>query len=236
MSAKIVLLACVLAASTSMLGCAKALQAPYEADRGFQFRSLMKTDVDLIAEYHQRRTLAHLRELMEKLYRRNPIEWRKGGATSMENAVIRVFASEQWVFPELQGSRGVDAMRLAFDQQYDSDRVLALIAGLSGMVIDSYNGKTEFFMFDDLNAQRLYNAARNVEIAAWKLRTTRDADGDLLLLSTSLDPDDPNVSFERLIGKIIAHQDAMADIMAAKSDRRIKQVIQGVASAVFIPI
>ena len=236
MSAKIPLLACVLAAAALLLGCAKSMQAPYETDRGFQLRSLVKTDVDLIAEYHQRQTLAHLRKLMEKLYRRNPSEWRKGGATSMEHAVTRVFASERWTFPELRGNHGVDAMRLAFDQHYNSDRVLALIAGLSGMVIESYNGKTEFFMFDDLDAQRLYNAARNVEIAAWKLRTNRDADGNLLLLSTSLDPDDPNVSFERLIGKIIAHQDSMADIMAAKSDRRIKQVIQGVASAVFIPI
>lgn len=230
------LLVPLLAGATLLSGCTGNLKAPHESDRGFHIQSLMKTDVDLIAEYHQHRTLGLLRELMEKLYRRNPREWRKGGSTSMDDAVARVFESKDWRLPELRGAHGIEAMRLAFDEDYDSDRVLALIAGLCGMVIESYNGKTEFFMFDDLDAQRLYNAARNVEIAAWKLRTARDADGDLLLLSTSLDRDDPNLSFERLIGKIIAHQDSMADIMAAKSDRRIKQVIQGVASAVFIPI
>ncbi len=221
---------------TLLLGCTATTRAPYRAEQGFRLQSIMKTDIDLIAEYHQRRTLAYLRELMEKLYRRNPREWRKGGAASMEQAVAKVFETQHWDFPALNGKQGIDAMRLAFDDHYTGDRVLALVAGLCGMVIESYNGRTEFFMFDDLDAQRLYNAARNVEIAAWKLRTARDAEGDLLLLSTSLDPDDPNLSFERLIGKIIAHQDSMADIMAAKSDRRIKQVIQGVASAVFIPI
>lgn len=232
--ARIPLLIC--ACIAVLAGCSHSLKAPHQTDQGFRLQSIMKTDIDMIAEYHQRKTLGHLRTLMFKLYRRNPREWRKGGATSMRHAVARVFSSRQWSFPELQGRRSVDAMRLAFDPAYDSDRVLALIAGLSGMVIDSYSGKTEFFMFDDLDAQRLYNAARNMEIAAWKLRTTTDVDGTPLLLSTSLDPDDPNVSFERLFGKIIAHQDTMADIMAAKSDRRIKQMIQGVASAVFIPI
>ncbi len=219
-----------------LFGCTATTRAPYRAERGFRLQSIMKSDIDLIAEYHQRRTLAYLRELMEKLYRRNPREWQKGDAASMEQAVARVFETPHWDFPALNGNQGIDAMRLAFDEHYSGDRVLALIAGLCGMVIDSYNGQTEFFMFDDLDAQRLYNAARNVEIAAWKLRTARDAKGNLLLLSTSLDPGDPNLSFERLVGKILAHQDSMADIMAAKSDRRIKQVIQGVASAVFIPI
>ena len=224
------------AISTLLAGCAASTQAPYQAEHGFHFQSIMKTDIDSIAEYHQRRTLALVRELMEKLYRRNPREWRKGGAASMDDAVAKVFETKHWQFPQLHGRYGIDAMRLAFDEDYAGDRVLALIAGLCGMIIASYDGKTEFFLFDDLDAQRLYNAARNVEIAAWKLRTARDKNGLPLLLSTSLDPDDPNLSFERLFGKIIAHQDSMADIMAAKSDRRIKQVIQGVASAVFIPI
>ncbi len=219
-----------------LLGCTATTRAPYRTESGFRLQSIMKSDIDLIAEYHQRRTLAYLRELMEKLYRRNPREWRKGHAASMEQAVAQVFETPRWDFPALNGNKGIDAMRLAFDEHYTGDRVLALIAGLCGMVIESYNGQTEFFMFDDLDAQRLYNAARNVEVAAWKLRTARDAKGNLLLLSTSLDPGDPNLSFERLFGKILAHQDSMADIMAAKSDRRIKQVIQGVASAVFIPI
>ena len=59
--------------------------------RPFQMRDVAKSDVDLVAETHLRLTLGHLRTLMEKLYRRNPREWRKDGQPGIEAAVERVF-------------------------------------------------------------------------------------------------------------------------------------------------
>ena len=56
-------------------------------------------------------------------------------------------------------------MRLAFEESYEGDRVLALIEGLRGMVLDAYNGQQEFYLLDELDPQKLYNAARNIEIA-----------------------------------------------------------------------
>jgi hypothetical protein len=77
--------------------------------------SLAKTDFDTVAEIHQQESLGHLRTLMEKLYRRNPREWKKSGQPSMESAVARAFdAGHDWRFPELNGKRGAECFYLTF--------------------------------------------------------------------------------------------------------------------------
>jgi hypothetical protein len=127
-------------------------------------------------------------------------------------------------------------MRLAFDENYHGDRVLALMEGLRGMLLDSYNGKREFFLMDELDPQKLYNAARNIEIAAWKLNNDRNAEGELFLIANELAGPVQNLSFERLLGKMIAVQDSTARFVAQSTNRKIKNVIQSIASMVFIPI
>ncbi len=211
-------------------------QTPVEP-RPFQIRDVGKSDVDMVAEVHLRFTLDHLRVLTEKLYRRNPQEYRKAGLDSPEAALARLFGPTRTVrFPELQGARSVASMRLAFDAAYTGDRVLALMEGLRGMVLDAYNGKQEFFLLDELDPQKLHNAARNVEIVVWKLSNERGGDGRLLFLTNESGGPTPNLSFERTFGKIIALHDSMAQIVADATNRRIKNVIQTVASSVFIGI
>jgi hypothetical protein len=104
------------------------------------------------------------------------------------------------------------------------------------MVFLSYNGKTEFYLTDTLDPQKLYNSARNIEIAAWKLANARDARGNLLVVSNEASGDVANLSFEREFGKMIAYQDVMAEIAAQQSNRMIRRVVQTVATAVFLPI
>jgi hypothetical protein len=99
--------------------------------------------------------------------------------------------------------------------------VFAFSVGLAGMVVLAYGDKTEIYLTDVLDAQKLYNAARNVEIAAWKLANARDAQGQLLLLSNEGAGDVQNLSFEREFGKLIAYQDVMAQI-AAHANRTIR--------------
>jgi len=203
----------------------------------FKLASLAKTDIDRVAEIHQQESLGHLRVLMEKLYRRNPREWKKSGQTSVENAVSRVFdAKHDWNFPELNGQRGINSIYLTFQEDYQGDRVLAFIAGLAKMIITSYDDKTEFYLLDNLDPQKLYNSARNVEIAAWKLGSARNNRGELFLLSNDAGGPVHNLSFEREFGKIIAEQDAMARIMAEKTNRTITRAVQSFATAVFLPI
>lgn len=204
---------------------------------GINLTSFAKSDIDSVAEIHQQESLAHLRTLMEKLYRRNPREWRKTGQSSMESAIVRAFDSGySWRFPELQGKRGADCVYLAFNDSYQGDRVLAFIAGLAGMVMASYNDKSEFYLLDELDPQKLYNSARNVEIAVWKLSQARDSRGELFLLSNEHEAASRNISFEREFGKLIAQQDTIARIVAEKTNRTIVRAVQSVATAIFLPI
>jgi hypothetical protein len=88
--------------------------------------------------------------------------------------------------PKAQGRSGTDAILLALRADFEGDRVAVFIAGMGGMLNAAFDEKTEFFMLDDLDPQKLYNSARNLEIAAWKLANARDAAGALLLLSNEM--------------------------------------------------
>lgn len=210
---------------------------PPPAERGFRPADAAKSDIDIAAELHAQECMASARLLMEKLYRRNPRELRKGRDASIEAALARAFeARAQFRFADLGNARGTDAIVLALKPEYAGDRVFAFGVGLASMVYLSYNGKTEFYLTDSLDAQKLYNSARNLEIAAWKLANARDARGEPLLLSNEAAGDVHNLSFEREFGKMIAYQDVMAQIAAQRSNRVIRRVVQTLATAVFLPI
>jgi len=174
---------------------------------------------------------------MEKLYRRNPREWRKGNFPSMEAAVARAFDPRvQFSFRELDNRRGSEAISLALAADYQGDRVFAFGIGIASMVFISYNEKTQFYLIDSLDPQKLYNSARNIEIAAWKLANARNARGERLILSNEASSDVANLSFEREFGKMIAYQDVMAVVAAQRTNRVIRRVVQTLATAVFLPL
>ncbi|HEX9301640.1 MAG TPA: hypothetical protein VF959_04760 [Casimicrobiaceae bacterium] len=237
----------LLGACALLSGCAGAPVFPPAApntgkraaptDRDFRASDLAKSDIDTVGELHVHESLASARLLMEKLYRRNPREWRKGGDASAAAALARAFdPRSEFRFAELGQVRGAEAILLALKPDYGGDRVFAFGVGISSMIFLAYNGKTEFYVTDVLDAQKLYNCARNLEIAAWKLANARDARGDPLLLSNELAGEVRNLSFEREFGKMIAYQDVMAEITAQRTNRTIRHVVQSVATAVFLPI
>jgi len=210
---------------------------PAPTEREFRVSDLAKADIDIAAEVHSQECLASARLLMEKLYRRNPREWRKGNYPSMDAALARAFdARSEFRFAELNNVRGTDAILLALKPEYGGDRVFAFGVGLASMVFLAYNGKTEFYLPETLDPQKLYNSARNIEIAAWKLANARDARGEPLLLSNEIAGDVRNLSFEREFGKMIGYQDVMAQIAAQRTNRMIRRVVQSLATAVFLPI
>ncbi len=210
---------------------------PPPSERAFPTSDLAKGDIDIAAEVHSKECLASARLLMEKLYRRNPREWRKGNYSSMDAALARAFdARSGFRFAELGNARGADAIVLALKPEYAGDRVFAFGVGLASMVFSSYNERTEFYLTDSFDPQKLYNSARNIEIAAWKLANTRNARGEPSLLSNEIAGDARNLSFEREFGKMIAYQDVMAQIAAQRTNRIIRRVVQSIATAVFLPI
>lgn len=207
------------------------------AEQGFRAADAVKSDIDVAAEILAKESLASARLVTEKLYRRNPREWRKGGFASADAAMAKAFDPQrQFNFPELHYVRGSDAIVLALRVDYPGDRVFAFGVGLASMVLLACNGKTAFYLTDALDPQKLHHCARNVEIAAWKLANARDPGGQLLILSNEMAGEAPNLSFEREFGKIIACQDAMAQIAAQRTNRTIRRVVQTLATAAFLPI
>jgi hypothetical protein len=196
--------------------------------------SLAKTDIDMIADTSQREMNRLMEELLEKLYRRNPHELDKTSGMSIGQRQTQIFDTPgRLIFKELDNKQGTAALNLAFHPNYQGDRVFALMAGLVGMVRSAYNWQDEQFMFDSLNAQELFNCARNIEVLAWRLSHSRDASGKLLLLSNSQPGEQENLSYERIFGKMIAIQDMMAFTVAGKWERGINSVVK---NAVFLPM
>jgi len=221
----------------ALAGCANRGTVPAKPAAALSASQLVKTDIDRVVEAHQREVFSNLRLLAEKLYRRNPRELKKSGRTSVAAGVVRIFEeSHGWHFPELQGQRSTQAIHLAFQESYRGDRVLAFVAGLGGMIQAAFHDKIEFFVLDDLDPQGLYNAARNVEIAVWKLSNSRDARGERYLLSNEGAAPIANLSFEREFGKVIGSLDVLSKIVADKTDRTVVKTLQSLATAVFLPI
>lgn len=201
-----------------------------------------KTDIDRIADLHRREISATLQRLAEKLYRRNPREWKKGGHASLEAALAQLADPARFLLLDADGHRSTTLVLASLREDYAHDRVAAFIGGLAQMLHLAFDGKLEFFLFDDLDAQKLYNAARNVEIAAWKLsnavRTLPEADipvGAPMLFSNEITPV-RNLSFEREFGRLIGSLDLLSQIAADKTQRFIVKVVQNAATAVFLPV
>lgn len=213
----------------SMAGCADTKEDV--KGQSFEISSVAKNDIDLVTEMHQRVVFSALKELAEKLYKRNPREWKKEGYASMGDAVAAL-SSEP--FQKIDGKSSIDAIRLAFDEKFHGDRVKAFVVGLETMTLDSYDGHRALYIHHMLEAQKLYDSARNIELASWLIRTKYNGNNELFLVSSG-DKDQVNLSFERLFGKMINAQDMMAQIMADRTHRQIKHVIQSVLTA-FIPI
>ncbi len=221
--------------SAVLAACAANSASGPKGNGGFDPAQLAKTDFDRVADVHRREVFASLHLLAEKLYRRNPREWRKS-AGSMEAALGRIFEPRYaWRLPEFDGKSGTGLVLASLRDDYAGDRIAAFIGGLGGMLNAAFEDKTEFFVIDDLDPQKLYNSARNLEIAAWKLGQARGADGRPLLLANEMAPD-YNLSFEREFGKMIGNLDTLSTLVADKTHRGIAKAIQSVASFVFLPV
>src|SRR5262245_25037723 len=95
---------------------------------------LAKSDIDRISDAHRRQLDVSLRALAEKLYKRNPREWKKAGLASHDAAMTRLFAQQDWRLPELGNLYGSEAILGALRPEYAGDRVAAYIAGIGGMM------------------------------------------------------------------------------------------------------
>lgn len=210
---------------------------PERSDRS-SANQLGKNDFDRMADVELAENTQSLRNLMLKLYKRNPHELAKSTADNAEKMVEWVFEGDlqhHFKFKEIDNKQGTQAIFLAFESNYQGDRVLPFIIGLQTMLLKAHNDKTDFYFIDRIEPQNIYNVARNIEIAAWKLSNARDANGNLYLLTNEISDKDLNLSFEREFGKMIGRTDLYAISLAEKSQRLISRVMQSLATAVFLP-
>ena len=203
---------------------------------GYELKNLAKSDVDMVADEFINETRLLVRELTEKLYKRNPSELSKNRgmtiAARLEQLKNRPGALN---FPELAGRQEVAAMELVFHPGYTGDRVFALVVGLGGMLRHAYGYNPELFLFDSLDSDRLIASAHNVEVLLWRLKNTRQSNNDPFLITSEYRGVTDNLSFERLFGKIIVLQEMMAKIAGDASHRHLNKAVH-TASSVFIPL
>lgn len=203
----------------------------------FTIRQLGKSDIDFVADAHRKETEQLLYQLLDKLYKRNPGELLKQQDPTIEAQTLRLQTAIKKSSPLIiDGLEGIDLLQQAFSPEFSGDRVFTLVGGLFSMIHKSYDYHVEFFILDQFDQQKLYNAARNIEIVSWRLRTAKDKYQQPLLLSSTLTGDSTNISFERLLSKLISLQDMMALIATDGNRRTINGVAQGLAKAAFFPI
>lgn len=167
-----------------------------------------------VAQAHQKASLVEIRNLMHKLYLRNPKELKKG-KRSFKN--VEKFAlqnlNKQKKLAELNYTKGLDTISLAFEKTYTGDRIFALIYGMTSMLMDTYQNQ-EKINAKFLKSKDFYELARNFEIINWKLNHNKNADKQLYLLSNSLTQGKKrNISFESLFGKLVSHQEMMVEML-----------------------
>ena len=208
--------------------------------RPFKIENVAKSDIDLVTDIHIEQLQRLVKTLTVKLYKRNPKELEKNPEMTIDkriNQLKKIRRYPKGALAELGRLDNVEALNLAFSEQFTGDRVFALMAGITLMLSNSYNNQLEFYMLDDIDQQKLYNSARNLEIISWKLNNAKDEHGNVLLLSNGYSEEGiANYSYERVLSQMIIIQDMMAILISDSTNRTINKVVHGLASFFFIPI
>ena len=103
------------------------------------------------------------------------------------------------------------------------------------MLRSAYGYNDEVFIFDSLSPEPLLTSAHNVEVLSWRLRNSRQDNGEPFLVASEYRGVVDNLSFERLFGKLIVLQEMMARIAGDADDRAVTKIVH-TAGSVFIPL
>ncbi len=211
-----------------LVACAVPIKAPPEV------KNLAKSDTAFFVEAVRSELDQSLGLLLVKLYRRNPVQLPTN--TTIEVRVEQLKAA-RLNLQEFDSRKPDQLVRMAFHPDFTGDRVYAFVAGLQSMVNHAFDHRREFFLLDDLpTAQFIYNSARNIETAAFLLRTKRTMDGKPYLYADGIQDQILNASYSQLMGEMIGLQDALSTALANKDQRTLNAVARGAASIVFLPV
>lgn len=228
----------VLPVTLALAACASPVPSPHGQAAGAPMtpHELAQSDVNRIATLAMRDNLQSLLRIADKLYRRNPAEWRRSGLPTREAALERLRSAidSQAPWPELRGKRDIAALSLALGPDFAGDRVAAFTWASADMLLTAHGGSSSFYLTDSLDAQHLYNAARNMEIAAWILSSRRNGAGQPLLLADEISTHERNLSFEREFGKLIGRLDLLSAVLTEKYRRAVITYAQNLLGGAFL--
>ena len=211
-----------------LAACTVPIKAPPEV------KNLAKSDTAFFVEAVRSELDQSLGLLLVKLYRRNPVQLPTN--TTIEVRVEQLKAARLNV-QEFDSRKPDQLVRMAFHPDFTGDRVYAFVAGLQSMINHAFDHRREFLLLDDLpTAQFIYNSARNIETAAYLLRTKRTTDGKPYLYADGIQDQILNASYSQLMGGMIGLQDALSTALASKDQRTLNAVARGAASIVFLPV
>lgn len=199
---------------------------------------LFQTSVDRMATLAMRDNLQSLYLLMDKLYLRNPSQWKLSGYLDATTAArqIRIAIEQHQPLPQLGERRDLAALSHALSPEFRGDRVGAFIYAIGSMLITAHGGRTEFYMTDTLDPLFINNAARNIEKATWMLSQRQDANGVLLLFSNEISEQGSNLSFAVEFGKVVARLDLVAQMLDERYRRIGLNYAQSLLLMNFLPV
>ena len=211
-----------------MAACVAPIKAPP------QIKDLVKSDTAFFVEAVRSELDQSLSVLLVKLYRRNPVQL---PATSSVETRVAQLKAPKLSLQEFGGPKPDELVRMAFAEDFTGDRAYAFVAGLQSMVNHAFDHRREYLLLDDLpSAQFVYNSARNIETAAFLLRTQRNNSKEPYLYADGIQDGILNASYSQLMGEMIGLQDALSKALAKKDQRTLNAVARGAASFVFLPV
>ena len=197
---------------------------------GSKVKNIAKSDIDIASDTIVKSLDDYIRRLAHELYRTNPQELAKSPNIGLEQRLNQIVDYPvQVAYQEINNQRQIKAIELALDTSYGGDRVFALMIGISSMIRYSYDNQREFFLFDTIDPQKLYNSSYNLQLLKQKL-----ANMSPQLFNIETNHGETNNVYA-LIEKISTTQDLMSRIISDKDSRVINKTLIGTA-AVFIPI
>ena len=201
-------------------------------------QEFFQTSVDRMATLEMRDNLASLYLLMNKLYLRNPAEWRKSGFLDARTAEreVRMAIEQQRPLPALGNRRDLAALSFALSPEFLGDRVGAFIYAIGSMLVTAHGNRTEFFMTDAINPTFVNNAARNIEKATWLLSQRQGVNGQPLLFSNEISEEGSNLSFAVEFGKIVARLDLLSQMLDERYRRIGLNYAQSLLFMNFLPV
>lgn len=197
-----------------------------------------QTSVDRMATLGMHDNLQSLYLLMNKLYLRNPNQWRQSGYLDAVTAAreIRKAIENRQPLPALGQRRDLEALSYSLSPEFRGDRVGAFIYAIGSMIVTAHGGRTQFYITDSINPQFVSNAARNIEKATWLLSQRQDANGVLLLFSNEISEEGSNLSFAVEFGKIVARLDLLTQMLDERYRRIGLNYAQSLLLMNFLPV